>query len=91
MIKHSHVITVLFDTKNKTFLGRRAKWVSAEEFVRNPPANGRDVSTEPEKPKDGGKRDPGGFFECVDGTLYWCQENLGTGGFDRYDCGPCPW
>ena len=91
MLKHSPVITVLFNTKTKTFLGRGGKWVAPEEFARDPPEGSKEVSKEPDKPTGGGKRDPGGFFECVDGTLFWCQENLASGEFDRYDCGPCPW
>ena len=89
MIKRSYVITVLFDTKKKTFLGRKGKWVSAEEFLRDPPASGRDSSAS-KKPTFRAKVNPDGFFECIDGILYFCQPNLG-GGYDKFDCGPCPW
>ena len=86
----SNVITVLFNTRDKTFLGRGGKWQSVNEFVQNPPVQGRDVAKTPQSQGDG-RTDPGGGFMCEGGILYWCEENPGTGGFDKFDCGPCPW
>lgn len=86
----SYVITVLFNTKDKTFLGRGGKWQSANEFVSNPPAKGREIAKDPRQSSGDGKTDPGGQWLCDSGILYWCEENA-AGGFDKYDCGPCPW
>ena len=92
MAHASNVITVLFNTKERTFLGRGGRWQSAEEFIRNPPAEGKDCVPDPSKGPDGTtKGDPGGFFQCVDGRLYFFSFNPQTGGYDMYDIAPCPW
>ena len=83
----SNIFPVMFNAKERKFLGRGGKWQSPEEFIRNPPAEGRDVAVEPTKPA-GSTKQPGGYFDCIDNTLYWFQENP-AGGYDRYDCGSC--
>jgi hypothetical protein len=92
MAKSSYVITVLFNTKDRTFLGRGGRWQKPEEFLGNPPSEGKDVAVESRAPEEGSsKTDPGGYWMCVDGSLYWFNFNPATGGFERYNCGPCPW
>ena len=86
----SSVITVLFDTKAKKFLGRKGVWQTPDEFSRNPPEQGKDVARD-DKDEGSGKTDPGGYFLCIDGTLYFFNYNPSTGGYERYNCGPCPW
>jgi hypothetical protein len=88
----SFVITVLFNTKDQTFLGRGGRWQSCDEFLRNPPAKTGDVvppTKQPERHKN--KGDPGGGYRCIDGVFCFVDIDPSTGEEVRTELfSPCP-
>ena len=93
MAQRPYVITILFNTRDRTFLGRGGVWQSAEEFLREPPAKVADVvPSESRDPQHKTKGDPGGSYECLDDVLYYVETDPNTGETSMTEITrPCPW
>jgi hypothetical protein len=74
------VISVLYNTKTKKFLGRRGKWVSCPEFEKDPPQEQTDVIT-PDESQHVDDPDPSIIQKCIGGVLHYCIGNV---------CAPVP-
>jgi len=93
MARDTYVIKVLFNTRDRKFLGRGGQWQSPEEFLQNPPEKQMDIVPEEnrEKPKHKGKGNGGAGYKCLDGVYYYVQTNSVTGEEDYYFVTtPCP-
>jgi hypothetical protein len=69
--KETVVISVLYNTRTRKFLGKRGKWVSGPEFEKDPPQEQTEVMT----PAESGHvddPDPGITIKCIDGVLHYC-------------------
>jgi hypothetical protein len=65
-------IVVLYDLKSRKFLGKGGRWVSCEEFQKDPPETPEDV--EPTQQTDSTTdTDIGPEYRCIDGVLHVCS------------------
>ena len=67
-------LNVLFDVRAKMFVGRGGRWMTAAEFVQNPPHKPEDLVPPP--PPGGTAEtdpDPGPIYKCIGGFLYCCN------------------
>ena len=63
-------IAVLYDPREKRLL-RGGRWVSFDEFARNPPQRLEDIAS-PQGDNVEVVHDPSGSYPCIDGVLYFC-------------------
>jgi hypothetical protein len=78
--RESAFITVLYSLKTRQFLGKGGKWMSCDEFQKNPPQKPDDIV--PVDPDPGTQTstgpDPGPRYVCIEGTLHICYGNRCT-------------
>ena len=70
-------ITLLFDTKTNTILGKHGRWVKGAEFEKDPPKGPEEVTPQ-EKPIPDPPGDPNPEYVCINGVLHICM-NLPSG------------
>ena len=99
MPRESFLMLIVYNPRDKTFLGKGGKFQSAEEFLRDPPARMRDVVPPAieerlrNNPDSTGKMkgDPDGHYECIDNVFYLVEDDPDTGGERKTEiCRPCP-
>lgn len=94
MARDAYVIKVLFNTRDRMFLGRGGQWQSPEDFLKNPPENLKDVVPEEhrDKPKHKGKGNGAGGYKCLDDVYYYVSVDPFTGVESYYYVmgPPCP-
>jgi hypothetical protein len=84
-------LNVLFDVEARRLLGKGGAWVTASEFMANPPQHPEDLMP-PARPGDPpvNDPDPGPVPRCIGGQLFVCIGTTCTRVLKNGQPVPCP-